>query len=93
MIVAAFLYWIVPDLLVTIGKVSFQTLSQLKWVLLGLVLVGGIYAIVRAVLTYKTKIAIIEQQSDIQRKPGPAGHRGPSGRPAAGRQAYRQLKW
>jgi hypothetical protein len=66
-IVAAFLYWMVPDLLVTIGKVSFQTLSQLKWVLLGLVLVGGIYAIVRAVLTYKTKIAIIEQQSDIQK--------------------------
>lgn len=66
-IVAAFLYWMVPDLLVTIGKISFQTLAQLKWVLLGLVLVGGIYVIVRAVLTYKTKIAIIEQQSDIQK--------------------------
>ncbi len=66
-IVAAFLYWMVPDLLVTIGKVSFQTLAQLKWVLLGLVLVGGIYAIVRAVLAYKTKIAIIETQSDIQK--------------------------
>jgi hypothetical protein len=36
-------------------------------VLLGLVLIGGIYAIVRAVLAYKTKIAIIEQQSDIQK--------------------------
>lgn len=66
-IVAAFLYWMVPDLLVTIGKISFQTLAQLKWVLLVLVLVGGIYVIVRAVLTYKTKIAIIEQQSDIQK--------------------------
>jgi len=66
-IVAAFLYWMVPDLLVTIGKISFQTLAQLKWVLLGLVLVGGIYVIVRAVLTYKTKIAIIEQQSEIQK--------------------------
>jgi hypothetical protein len=57
----------VPDLLVYIGRISFQTLAQLKWVLLGLVLVGGIYAIVRAVLAYKTKIAIIEQQSDIQK--------------------------
>lgn len=66
-IVAAFLYWMVPDLLVTIGKISFQTLAQLKWVLLGLVLVGGIYVIVRAVLSYKTRIAIIEQQSDIQK--------------------------
>jgi hypothetical protein len=66
-IVAAFLYWMVPDLLVTIGKISFQTIAQLKWVLLGLVLVGGIYVIVRAVLSYKTRIAIIEQQSDIQK--------------------------
>jgi hypothetical protein len=66
-IVGAFLFWMVPDLLVYIGRISFQTLAQLKWVLLGLVLVGGIYAIVRAVLAYKTKIAIIEQQSDIQK--------------------------
>ncbi|MDT8378830.1 MAG: hypothetical protein RQ739_08050 [Desulfotignum sp.] len=28
---------------------------------------SDIYVIVRAVLTYKTKIAIIEQQSDIQK--------------------------
>ncbi len=66
-IVAAFLYWMVPDLLVYIGKISFHTLAQLKWVLLVLVLVGGIYIIVRAVLSYKTKIAIIVQQSDIQK--------------------------
>jgi hypothetical protein len=39
--VAAFLFWMVPDLLVTIGKGRFQTLFRLKWVLLGLVLVGG----------------------------------------------------
>jgi len=57
----------VPDLLVTIGKISFQTLSQLKWVLLGLVLMGGIYVIVRAVLSHKTKMAIIEKQSEIQK--------------------------
>lgn len=35
--------------------------------LLGLVLVGGIYIIVKAVLSCKTKIAIIEQQSEIQK--------------------------
>ncbi len=67
MIVGAFLFWMVPDLLVYIGRISFQTLAQLKWVLLGLVLVGGIYIIVKAVLSYKTKIAIIEQQSEIQK--------------------------
>jgi hypothetical protein len=66
-IVAAFLYWMVPDLLVTIGKISFQTLLQLKWVLLGLVLMGGIYVIVRVVLSHKTKMAIIEKQSEIQK--------------------------
>jgi hypothetical protein len=66
-IVGAFLFWMVPDLLVYIGRISFQTLAQLKWVLLGLVLVGGVYIIVKAVLSYKTKIAIIEQQSEIQK--------------------------
>lgn len=66
-IVAAFLFWMVPDLLITIGKISYQTISQLKWVLLSLVLVGGIYVIIQAFLSYKTKIAIIEQQSEIQK--------------------------
>lgn len=66
-IVAAFLFWMVPDLLITIGNISYQTISQLKWVLLSLVLVGGIYVIIQAFLSHKTKMAIIEQQSEIQK--------------------------
>ncbi len=66
-IITAFLYWMVPDLLVYIGKISYQTISQLKWVLLGMVLLGGIYFIIKAFLSYKTKIKIIQQQSDIQK--------------------------
>jgi uncharacterized membrane protein len=66
-IIAAFLFWMVPDLLITIGKISYQTISQLKWVLLSLILVGGIYVIVQAILSHKTKITIIEQQSEIQK--------------------------
>jgi hypothetical protein len=53
--------------LITIGKISYQTISQLKWVLLSLILVGGIYVIVQAILSHKTKITIIEQQSEIQK--------------------------
>lgn len=66
-IVTAFLYWMVPDLLVYIGKISYQTISQLKWVLLCMVLLGGIYFIIKAFLSYKTKIKILQQQSDIQK--------------------------
>jgi hypothetical protein len=66
-IVAAFLFWMVPDLLVYIGRISYQTISQVKWVLLTLVLVGGVYVIIQAFLSHKTKIAIIEQQSEIQK--------------------------
>lgn len=66
-IVAAFLFWMVPDLLITIGNISYQTISQLKWVLLSLVLVGGLYVIIQAFLSHKTKMAIIEQQSEIQK--------------------------
>ncbi|HKJ99316.1 MAG TPA: hypothetical protein VJ959_10375 [Desulfotignum sp.] len=66
-IAAAFLYWMVPDLLVYIGKISYQTISQLKWVLLCMVLLGGIYFIVKAFLSYKTKITILQQQTDIQK--------------------------
>jgi hypothetical protein len=36
-------------------------------VLLTLVLVGGVYVIIQAFLSHKTKIAIIEQQSEIQK--------------------------
>ena len=66
-IVSAFLYWMVPDLLVYLGKISFQTISELKWVLLCLVLLGGAYFICKIYLAYKTKMNIIHQQAEIQK--------------------------
>jgi len=63
----AFLYWMVPDLLVYVGKISYQTISELKWVILGIILLGGIYFIVKAVLAHKTRNEIIRQQADIQK--------------------------
>lgn len=66
-ILIAFLYWMVPDLLVYLGKISYQTISELKWIILGLVLFGGAYMIIKAFLSYKTKNEIIKQQADIQK--------------------------
>ena len=66
-ILIAFLYWMVPDLLVYLGKISYQTISELKWIILGLVLFGGVYMIIKAFLSYKTKNEIIKQQADIQK--------------------------
>lgn len=66
-IVAAFLYWMVPDLMVYLGRISYQTISELKWVLLCLVLLGGAYFICKICLAYKTKMNIIQQQSEIQK--------------------------
>lgn len=63
----AFLYWMVPDLLVYIGKISYQTISELKWVILGIILIGGLYLIIKAVLAYKTRTEIIRQQAGIQK--------------------------
>jgi len=66
-ILIAFLYWMVPDLLAYIGKISYQTLSELKWVILGVVLFGGVYMIINAFLSHKTKNEIIKQQAEIQK--------------------------
>ncbi len=66
-ILIAFLYWMVPDLLVYLGKISYQTLSELKWVILGVVLFGGVYMIIKAFLSHKTKNEIIKQQAEIQK--------------------------
>jgi len=66
-ILIAFLYWMVPDLLVYLGKISYKTISELKWVILGVVLFGGAYMILKAFLSYKTKNEIIKQQADIQK--------------------------
>lgn len=66
-ILIAFLYWMVPDLLVYLGKISYQTLSELKWIILVLVLFGGTYMVIKAFLSYKTKNEIIKQQAEIQK--------------------------
>lgn len=63
----AFLFWMIPDLLVYVGKISYQTISELKWVILGIILLGGVYFIIKAILAHKTKNEIIRQQADIQK--------------------------
>ncbi|MDD9305171.1 MAG: hypothetical protein HUK40_23700 [Desulfobacter sp.] len=65
-ILTAFLFWMVPDLLVYLGKVSYETISELKWVILGIILLGGLYLIFKAYFSYKTKIQIIKHQAVIQ---------------------------
>lgn len=66
-IIIVFLYWMIPDLVVYLGKISYQTISELKWVILGLVLFGGAYMILKTVLSYQTKKQIIKQQAEIQK--------------------------
>jgi len=66
-LVIAFLYWMVPDLLVFVGKISYQTISELKWVILGIILLVGLYLIIRSILAHKTRTEIIRQQADIQK--------------------------
>ncbi|MFH2057741.1 MAG: hypothetical protein ABIJ59_02435 [Pseudomonadota bacterium] len=62
-----FLYWMIPDLIVYLGKISYQTISELKWVIMCMVIFGSIYLIFRTFLSYKTKIEIVRQQSEIQK--------------------------
>jgi hypothetical protein len=65
-ILIVFLYWMVPDLLIYLGKISYQTISELKWIILCLVIFGGLYMILKTFLSHKTKTEIIIQQSMIQ---------------------------
>jgi NADH:ubiquinone oxidoreductase subunit 5 (subunit L)/multisubunit Na+/H+ antiporter MnhA subunit len=65
-IVGAFLYWMVPDLLLYVGKISYQTVTELKWVLLAVILFLGVYVLLKVYLSYKTKTEIIKQQAHIQ---------------------------
>jgi len=62
-----FLYWMIPDLLIYLGKISYQTISELKWVIFGVVMLGGTYLIVKVFLAYKTKKEILKQQAEIQK--------------------------
>jgi hypothetical protein len=57
----------VPDLLLYVGKVGYQTISELKWVILGLFLFLVIYLILNAILSYKTRNELIRQQAEIQK--------------------------
>jgi hypothetical protein len=66
-VLVVFLYWMIPDSLIFFGKISYQTISELKWVILGVVLFGGIYVIAKVFLSYKTKNEIIKQQANIQK--------------------------
>jgi len=66
-ILIVFLYWMVPDLLIYIGKISYKTISELKWVIFGVVFLGGSYMIIKAILSFKTKNEIIKQQAEIQK--------------------------
>lgn len=66
-ILIAFFYWMIPDMLIYMGKISYNTISELKWVLLGIIIFSGAYILVKTILSYKTKNEIIRQQADIQK--------------------------
>lgn len=66
-VIIVFLYWVIPDLLIYLSKVSYQTISELKWVILGCVVFAGVFVILKIILSYKTKAEIIRQQADIQK--------------------------
>lgn len=66
-ILIVFLYWMIPDFLIYLGKISYQTIKELKWVILGVVSFGGIYLLVSLYLTYQTKKEMIRQQAEIQK--------------------------
>jgi len=66
-LVMAFLLWMIPDLITFAGKIGYQTVVEFKWIFLGLIVFGGIYLLLRAWLSYKTRTEFIRQQADIQK--------------------------
>ena len=66
-IIIAFFFWMVPDLLIFLGKISYKTISELKWVILGIIMFGSAFMIFKTFLSYKTKNEIIRQQAEIQK--------------------------
>jgi hypothetical protein len=66
-IFTVFLYWMIPDLIIHLSRISYQTIVELKWVILGIVLFGGVFLLVRVFLTFATRREIIRQQADIQK--------------------------
>lgn len=66
-IFTVFLYWMIPDLIIHLSRISYQTIVELKWVILGIVVFGGVFLLVRVFLTFATRREIIRQQADIQK--------------------------
>lgn len=66
-ILTVFLYWTIPDLLRYLGKIGYATISEFKWVFLGIIIFSGAYMILKAFLSYKTRTEIIRQQAEIQK--------------------------
>lgn len=64
---AAFFFWMVPDLLIAVGRISVHTILQLKWIILAIVVVGGIILILKTIFAYNTRKEIIRQQAEIQK--------------------------
>jgi len=62
-----FLYWMIPDLIIHLSRISYQTIVELKWVILGIALFGGVFLLVRVLLTFATRREIIRQQAGIQK--------------------------
>ncbi len=62
-----FLYWMVPDFIIYMGKISYQTISEFKWVILGVILFIGVYMIIRVFLSHKARTEMIKQQTEIQK--------------------------
>ena len=57
----------VPDLLIAVGRISVHTILQLKWIILAIVIAGGIILILKTIFAYNTRKEIIRQQAEIQK--------------------------
>jgi hypothetical protein len=66
-ILIAFLYWMIPDMILFLGKVSYKTVLELKWVLVVIAVFLGVYLIVKTILSHRTQAIIIQQQAEIQK--------------------------
>ena len=66
-IITVFLYWMIPDLIIHLSRISYQTIVELKWVILAVALFGGVFLLARLYMTFATRREIIRQQADIQK--------------------------
>jgi hypothetical protein len=59
-LLAVLAYWIVPNLIVTLGRLGVETLTRYRWIILGLVIIGlgvGVWVIYLRYLLAKQTIA------------------------------------